>query len=332
MKLLSFSLFAYFLFSLALSALAQTVPDHRGVQLYRQQKYSEAASVLGGAVKDKQWKSDASLWNYFGLACLEIGDFKRARKAFEKAVSLRPDDSSYHVNLAYIYLLFRQTNKSQAAAKKAIALDPRNASAYYLRGSASLWEMDLDNAKIDADQILAIEPANPQGYLLSANIHLARLSKAVLSDTDADAVREHIHLLKEARDILRTGAEKTNNAKVIRDDLASIDAFYEYFSKDRTRSTPSPPDPSVTPLTLIDKPRPSYTDSARRANRQGVIRMAVLFGASGNIEGVLLLKRLGYGLDEQALAAARKITFEPKKINGKPVAVVRVLEYSFSTY
>jgi len=49
-------------------------------------------------------------------------------------------------------------------------------------------------------------------------------------------------------------------------------------------------------------------------------------------KGMLLLNRLGNGLDEHALSAARRMKFEPKTVNGKPVPVVKMVEYSFAIY
>jgi TonB family protein len=236
------------------------------------------------------------------------------------------------VNLAYVSLLLRQTNKAQSEAAKAIALDPKNTSAYYLRGSASLWEGKLDDAKRDADTALSTDPAKWQGYMLQAGVLLARLSKEVAGEADIQAVKDHIGLLRDARDTLRSGAEKTNRNKQITDELEAVEAFYDYFSKDGSAPPSAFPEPGVTPLKIIEKPRASYTDAARQSNTQGIIRIAVIFGASGKIEHVLLLKRLGFGLDNEALKAVQKIRFEPKKINGTPVSSVRLVEYGFSIY
>ena len=65
---------------------------------------------------------------------------------------------------------------------------------------------------------------------------------------------------------------------------------------------------------------------------QGNITVAVLFGASGRVEMVLMLKGLERGLDKNAVAAARKIRFEPQTKDGKPVSVVKIVQYGFSIY
>jgi len=99
---------------------------------------------------------------------------------------------------------------------------------------------------------------------------------------------------------------------------------------------PGGPPPSVakvtTPLKILAKPRASYTDEARAQNVQGTVRLKVTLLASGGIGSITPVTRLPYGLTEQAIAAARQIRFEPKKINGSPQSVTMTFEYNFSIY
>jgi TonB family protein len=85
-------------------------------------------------------------------------------------------------------------------------------------------------------------------------------------------------------------------------------------------------------LNIIFKPRPNYTDEARKAGIQGVVRLRVTFLANGTIGNITPLNNLGYGLTEQAILAARQLKFEPEMRDGVPVTVTRVVEYSFTLY
>jgi TonB family protein len=85
-------------------------------------------------------------------------------------------------------------------------------------------------------------------------------------------------------------------------------------------------------LKILAKPRASYTDEARAQNVQGTVRLKVTLLASGGIGGITPLTRLPYGLTEQAIAAARQIRFDPKKVNGQPQSVSMTFEYNFSIY
>jgi len=88
----------------------------------------------------------------------------------------------------------------------------------------------------------------------------------------------------------------------------------------------------TSPLKIISKPRPGYTDAARTNNVQGSVRLKVTFLASGAIGSVTPVTRLPHGLTEQAIAAAKQIRFEPKKINGVAQSVVVTVDYGFNIY
>lgn len=93
-----------------------------------------------------------------------------------------------------------------------------------------------------------------------------------------------------------------------------------------------PAPPVVQPFKIISKPRANYTDAARQNQVTGVVRVRVTFLPSGAIGSVTPLNSLPYGLTEQAISAAKQIRFEPQKSNGSPVAVTKVIEYSFSIF
>ncbi len=96
---------------------------------------------------------------------------------------------------------------------------------------------------------------------------------------------------------------------------------------------PPPPHVGVTQgIKIISKPRPGYTDAARQANIQGTVILRVTFLASGQVGGISPVKGLGSGLTEQAIAAARRISFEPAKNNGVAQSVTKQIEYTFSIY
>src|SRR6185436_6174846 len=66
--------------------------------------------------------------------------------------------------------------------------------------------------------------------------------------------------------------------------------------------------------------RPSYTDSARHARVQGRVRIELLVNEAGEVVRARVLEGLGYGLDEAALGAARRLRFNPATACNKPVA------------
>ncbi|MFZ1701080.1 MAG: energy transducer TonB [Pyrinomonadaceae bacterium] len=85
-------------------------------------------------------------------------------------------------------------------------------------------------------------------------------------------------------------------------------------------------------LTIVAKPKASYTELARRADIQGSVMLRVTFLRNGGIGAISVVKSLPYGLTEQAIAAARKLSFLPAIADGQPVHVTKQVEYSFSIY
>ncbi len=56
--------------------------------------------------------------------------------------------------------------------------------------------------------------------------------------------------------------------------------------------------------------------------------MEVIFGANGQLHVNRVVRGMGHGLDEAAVAAANKMRFKPAQRNGQPVdstAIVHVL-------
>jgi TonB family protein len=77
--------------------------------------------------------------------------------------------------------------------------------------------------------------------------------------------------------------------------------------------------PSNSAVEILQKPRPAYTVEARSLRIEGEVVLDVVFGASGEVVVLGVRKRLGHGLDENAVAAARAIRFHPALRDGKPV-------------
>ena len=76
--------------------------------------------------------------------------------------------------------------------------------------------------------------------------------------------------------------------------------------------------PQLQPVEIVFKPRPTYTQEARRRGIEGEVLLDVVFGASGSLHVNRVVKGLGYGLDDSALVAAQRIQFRPARRDGQP--------------
>lgn len=67
---------------------------------------------------------------------------------------------------------------------------------------------------------------------------------------------------------------------------------------------------------------PVYSDAYRRARIGGIVMVEAVISKEGVVEEVRLLKSLVPDLDAAAMDAVRQFTFEPGKLDGKPVPVI----------
>jgi protein TonB len=80
-------------------------------------------------------------------------------------------------------------------------------------------------------------------------------------------------------------------------------------------------------------PRPEYTDEAMKVKVQGVVELIAIVGPDGRVTDVHVVKGLGLGLDEKAIAAVRSWRLTPARgPDGKPAAVRQVIEAVFQLY
>lgn len=84
-----------------------------------------------------------------------------------------------------------------------------------------------------------------------------------------------------------------------------------------------------TPLRILSKPNPGYTSEARRMKIEGDVTLQVRFTASGQVDVLRVVQGLGYGLDQLAQSAARRIQFKPATRDGRPVDEVTVIRVTF---
>lgn len=312
----------------AVNVFAQQTEREKGVELYKQGNYTQAVSVLERVSKQKESKNDFEVWNSLGLAYIENKEFKKARKALEKAVKLNPQSSDVRTNLAYAYLLTRKVNEAQSEISKAIQLNPQNVAAYYLRGTARLWEGRLDEALADAEKMIGINPKYEAAYTLKSDTLTAVFGKKVGDSSTGSAEIGYLQKAVEALEYCLKNCQPESALGRVRERLEAVNAFYRYFD----RSQPEIAGENKTSLKILKKVPARYTDNARSSNISGDVRLYVLFAASGRISHIIVLKGLGYGLDEQAINAAREIKFEPATADGKPVSVVKQVSYTFTIY
>ena len=80
----------------------------------------------------------------------------------------------------------------------------------------------------------------------------------------------------------------------------------------------------------LNRPRPNYTEAARKNKIQGVIRARALVGAEGIVQRVVIVRGLSDGLDEEAILAVYQMHFRAATRNGQSIASWITLEVEFN--
>jgi TonB family protein len=85
----------------------------------------------------------------------------------------------------------------------------------------------------------------------------------------------------------------------------------------------------VSAPTVLHSVEPEFTEEARQANFQGSCAIQLIVDAQGNPQNVHVVRHLGMGLDEKAIAAVRQYRFRPAMYQGQAVAVQIVIDVDF---
>ena len=80
---------------------------------------------------------------------------------------------------------------------------------------------------------------------------------------------------------------------------------------------------------ILYKPKPVYTDEARRLNVEGEVLLEVMFSATGELHVNRVVRGLGHGLDEAAINATSKIKFKPAQRDGSAVDSLAIVHVVF---
>jgi TonB family protein len=91
-------------------------------------------------------------------------------------------------------------------------------------------------------------------------------------------------------------------------------------------------DDGVTFPRAVQQVAPGYPIAAMRAGVHGVVRLETIVGADGSVQDVRVIQSLDptYGLDAEAIRAAKAWRFEPGLKDGSPVPVALTIEMTFA--
>ncbi len=77
------------------------------------------------------------------------------------------------------------------------------------------------------------------------------------------------------------------------------------------------------------KPQPEYSERAREANYQGTVTLGLVVDEKGRISNIRVLRPLGLGLDESAVAGVQQWKFRPGARRRAPAPVLLIVKFTF---
>jgi TonB family protein len=87
--------------------------------------------------------------------------------------------------------------------------------------------------------------------------------------------------------------------------------------------------PGVSPPGLLHKVEPQYSEEAAKAELVGKVLLQVVVGTDGKPRDMKVIRSLGLGLDENAIAGVGAWEFAPGNKDGQPVNVRVRIEVNF---
>lgn len=178
------------LFLLLLLALAWTLPvtgqnktvDDRlqdAANLIGADHLAEAETLLNSLLKAAP--NDARIFNLMGTVRAKQGKLDAAEMLFRRAATLDRDLLGAHLNLAYLYRLKKEPDKTAAELGEVLRIDPNNADAAYKFAS-----LQLDQGRPDAalEAINRFGQSNPLTFPLLLLAGDAYLNKGDLDKAD----------------------------------------------------------------------------------------------------------------------------------------------------
>ncbi len=280
----------------------------RGQKLYRAGQTEQAIEELYNALSVREIYYEAQL--LLGRSLIEARRYREAAATLREIEPTERGSAEVHKLLGRVHY---ETNKLREAARNLrYAIDYSRRPDYelhYLLGLVKLRQGDAGGAIDEATRVEKLKPRfAPARKLLSdayfmkgdyrqSEKALTRYLTSVRDLKDETDIKERI---KAMESLGRAKPEKSVQKLIIRPQIYNL-------------------------------PHPGYTVEALRYKVEGSVQLEVLFGSDGTIQHVLLVRELGFGLDEQALKAARGIEFKPGEVEGRPVSMWMGVDFGFAT-
>ena len=188
------------------------------IALYNQ---NEMLQVFDEARKlTKIYTESLTLWNLLGAAAIQIGQLNEAIRAFQKALSIKPDFVDAYVNMGIAFRKQGKTDKAILAYKKALVITPDSVDIHNNIGVAFHAQGKFEEAISAFNKAIEIKPNHADTY---SNIG-ATLRKQGKLDAAIDAFRKALEIKPDNASIF-------NNIGVILKDQGKLEEAIVTYEK-----------------------------------------------------------------------------------------------------
>ena len=298
------------------SALAQKnheILEQSAAALEASRQYDAAEKLLESAANIRKQVSGSGSVEY-GVGLIKLGDLEVKRNSkdaliyYTKAAQVlgdRPEAAPAITYLGITAMGRKNYDEAIGLFQKVERVDPAQA------GRAMMW----------------IALANEwQGNAVVAEA----MFKASLAAQDPESIGEENTLVLYGRFLELQG--RTDDAKPDMDQAAGIRRGIAKQVQQQPKASASLAlhvGGGVTPPKVLSKVDPEYSDAARAAKYQGTVLLSTEIGPDGLAHNIQVLKGLGFGLDEEAIAAITQWKFQPGTKDGQAVTVAATIEINF---
>jgi TonB family protein len=318
--------------SFAVQSLTQTEVDaiRADVMAYNQRD-SDARALLQAVLRDDP--ANVSARETMGFIAFRDRNFDEARKWFEQALKLDPQNmlANYYFAAAVIKKGLPATAdqvRVENCLRTSIKLNPSFAPAYYGLGILlTMQGKNFEEARRWMDKAIEMEPGNVEFRIDEAGL-LMRMNKN----------KEALQTLELARKIAHTPEQTAEVENVLQTERRFQVEQAKMQGQGLTAPKGAQPgkvagsNSGETDARGIYTPQPDYTEEARQAHREGICVLSMIVGVDGKTSNVVVIKKLGLGLDEKAVEAVRTWRFEPGHRNGKPILTHLTLSVQFKLF
>lgn len=313
------------------SGLSDTV---RAEFLAHAGRESEAQAILQSVIHDDP--ANAAAYEILGYIAIRQQKYEEGRRWCLQAIKLDPHNFAAHYWFAVGAIRKGLPDKASAASaeeslRTAIKLNPSFMPAYdVLAVFYATRGTKLNDANDLIQTALRLGPGVPEVHVDQAQV-LAAMNK------DKEAIGAAQMALKlshtpEQTAAIETAIETLKKVQAEKKTARGKNVLLLTRGAPAGESKDSRDTSTETGPKAIYAPQAEYSEEARSARLEGTCVLSLIVGTDGKPGNIVVVKKLGKGLDEKATEAVSRWRFEPARRYGRPVPTHLTLNLQFKLF